>query len=295
MFEKEPKKMKTSIYQDFKNSINSISTIQRLLIIIQLCITCSLILWYSAQPFMGDYFNLRSRMLLYEYAMGISNTFNAPNHEKLQRNTQRWDVLPATTKTILSQDYEQLQAYAQRHFQSKIKEGIEILFKHIPSFELAWILLATVLSLLLLFRVEGAKQATWLLPLLICAYVIDNQLNGNAPKKSADFNLFPTESFIIQNYVKSTLSVNLEEQRKQLKDGWEAYLSKNWSSSSNLEEGEFNFTIARLQAFHVQPLQAWRDFFHERSHPFILIIYLIWNFLFAKMLNKRSPVLINQT
>ena len=53
-----------------------IPTPQRLMAIAQLCIAFSLLLWYAMQPFMGEYFDLRSRMLLYEYAMGTSPSSN---------------------------------------------------------------------------------------------------------------------------------------------------------------------------------------------------------------------------
>ena len=49
-----------------------IPTSQRLMAIGQLCLVFSLMLWYMIQPFMGEYFALRSRMLLYEYVMGTS-------------------------------------------------------------------------------------------------------------------------------------------------------------------------------------------------------------------------------
>ena len=47
-----------------------IPTSQRLMAIGQLCIAFSLMIWYLTQPFMGEYFALRSRMLYMNMYMG---------------------------------------------------------------------------------------------------------------------------------------------------------------------------------------------------------------------------------
>ena len=72
-----------------------IPTSQRLMAIGQLCIALSLMLWYMTQPFMGEYFALRSRMLLYEYVMGTSDISKTKNgqEEKFERRRERFKTI----------------------------------------------------------------------------------------------------------------------------------------------------------------------------------------------------------
>lgn len=237
---------------------------------------------------MGEYFNLRSRMLLYEYIRGTSNAFNSTDSDKLQRNSARWRQLPSATQKTFLEEYENLQGYAQRPFLIKIKEGIEILFKQIPRLELAWILLASLLSILLLLKIEGVKHAAWLLPLVVCAYAIDNQMNGENPKKSRDAHLFPTESYLVEQHLKEPFSSSIEQQRKQLQQAWEAYLVDQWSSDNTPEDGEYNFTISRLQALGGLPLHNWKSDFNQKHSLFTLVVYLMWNYYFARKMNRRN-------
>jgi hypothetical protein len=271
-------------------------TSQRLLAILQLFIAFSLILWYAAQPFMGEYFNLRSRMMIYEYAMGTSDILKKKGEDaKLQRNAERFEDLSASQKATLLSDYKKLQDHAQRPVYVKILDGFKVLFLDIPAFEMAWIFFSIVIAILLLLKVEGSKQAVWLLPLLVLGYSIDNRLEGIPKRFSPDQKLFPSEQIIVQNYLKEPLGLSPTEQQNQLQRGWEDYLIDQWlpnkdlsgSRNDKVEKAEFQFTFARLHLLHGQPQAEWFPSFRERVSSPLLFLFMSWNLLLAWMMNRK--------
>ncbi len=48
-----------------------------------------------------------------------------------------------------------------------------------------------MIAVMLLLQKEGAKQATWILPLIALAYLIDNRLSGQASFISPDAFFIP--------------------------------------------------------------------------------------------------------
>lgn len=271
---------------------------QRFLAILQLCIAFSLICWYGAQPFMGEFYSLRSRMLVYEYVLGTSE---AVQKDKLERNKERFASLQDNEKALILKDYKKIQNYAGRPFWIKIMDGLKKLFLEIPPFELAWLSFAIIISILLLLKVEGAKQAAWLLPIIVFAYSIDNRTSGHPSKPDFDSVLFPKESKIIQNYLGEPFSGDFLAQKEQLQKGWENYLITNWlpfgtseslQRSQKIEEAEFAFTKARLHQFHKQPKKNASP--EYVSYP-LLAFYLIWNLFFAfRMSNNKGALAVLQ-
>lgn len=279
-----------------------IPTPQRLMAIGQLCIAFSLLIWYAVQPFMGEYFTLRSRMLLYEYVMGTSDLLKkrSGQEEKLERQAERFQLLPDDQKNGLIKDYQHIQDYAKRSTFQKILDGLRTLFIEIPPFEQAWIFFSITIAILILLKVEGAKSAAWLLPLIVVAYSIDNQLTGKV-SASPDLKLFPTEELIIQNYLEEPLAASPFEQKEQLEKGWKRYLIDQWSihqdmtENQQLEEAEFQFTLARLNLLHTQPRSEWLNIFHEKSSLFSLLLFLAWNVFFAWSVSRPSPPKVKVT
>ncbi len=255
-----------------------IPTAQRVMAIIQLCLALSLLCWYLAQPFMGEYFNLRSRMLVYEYVMKQGELF---------------EKLPDTEKQLLNHEYQKLQVYAQRPTLEKIENGFRSLIQKVPPFEQAWIFFSIVISIYLLKKKEGAKSAAWLLPLIALAFALDNRLTGKPAVSAPDYSLFPSEEAIIRDYLKEPFSTSPNEQRKQLEKGWNHYLIENWSSESSasheqlLEDAEFNFTVARLKLLHGQPRNEWLNTYHEKLNPLLLLLYFFWNVAFAWVVSRH--------
>lgn len=266
---------------------------QRFLIIIQLCLAFSLILWYAFQPFMGEYFALRSRMLLYEYVLGTSDIVKnkMQQADKLNRNARRFAELKEADRDVIKQDYQQWQNYAQRSAWAKILDGMKVLFLRIPPFQLAWMFFAAVICILLLLRKSEAKLAAWLLPIIALAYAVDNQASGYELLKMPDEVLFPSESVIVNEYLHATDKLGIS--KDQLQEGWENYLVANWGGSGEvkadkLEEAEFNFTVARLMLLKEQPPNIWLASFHEKSPLWLLALYFLWNVYFARAVNMKK-------
>lgn len=282
-----------------------IPTPQRLMAIAQLCIAFSLVLWYMFQPFMGEYFALRSRMLLYEYAMGTSEILKErpEQGEKLARQVERFEKLPEPEKAVLKKDYQQIQAYAKRPALQKIGDGLHAFILEIPPLEQAWIFFSITIAILILLKSEGARQAAWLLPLLAAAYILDNRLEGNSPYIPRDYKLFPTEEIIVNDYLTEPLSSSPVTQKQQLEEGWKRYLVDHWSqnlkqdqkeSEWKVEEAEFNFTIARLNLYHGEPMKQWLRRSHEQINTALLVCYLLWNIFFAWIINRQPVQLIDR-
>lgn len=270
-----------------------IPTPQRLMAIGQLCIALSLLFWYAIQPFMGEYFSLRSRMLLYEYVMGTSDLLKKDDQrEKLERQAKRFQFLPENQKNLILKDYQQIQEYAQRSTFQKIIDGLQVLFLKIPPFEQAWIFFSITIAILVLLKKEGAKSAIWLLPLIVIAYSFDNQMTGKT-LTSPDLKIFPTEKMIIENYLTEPFADSPFKQKEQLEKGWKYYLIDQWSinqeqeQGQQLEEAEFQFTLARLNLLHAQPHSEWLNAFHEKLSLFTLLLFFIWNVLFAWLVNHQ--------
>ncbi|MBA3722709.1 MAG: hypothetical protein H0W88_09960 [Parachlamydiaceae bacterium] len=269
---------------------------KRLLAILQLCIAFSIILSYASQPFMGEYFSLKSDMLLYEYVTGNSTLLKSPEQkDKLARNANRFALLPEHQLGHINRNYQKLYDYSTRPFLSKITDGLRALVSYVPSFEQAWIIFSVLIAVFLLLKIEGAARAAWLLPIIVLAYGIDNRLNGNDNKITPDVAMIPTEDVIVKDFLKEPLNSGLEEQHTQLKKGWEKYLATTWNSENKLEnkswdqlveEGEFNFNLARLEKRPLNIPTNWIQLFNEKKSYFILIIFFLWNLYFAWMVNR---------
>jgi hypothetical protein len=242
---------------------------------------------------MGEYFTLKSHLLIYEYILGKSSTHDSSHQEKLNRNAARFSHLPQKQQENLLNNYGKLTDRLSRSWKIKMLDGLHVLFFDIPSFELAWLFFSVIIAILLLMRIEGAAQAAWLLPVIVLAYGIDNQLNGSLPSPSPDLFLFPTDMYLQQHYILEPLKTDLTEQKQQWMQGWHAYLVDQWTTQSSdvktsielVEEGEFNFNLGRLQI--LQSHLNWKKIFHEKIHYFYLSVYLIWNLLFAWCVNRR--------
>jgi len=270
---------------------------QRFLVIIQLCFAFSLFLWFLVQPFMGEYFSLRSRMLFYEYVMGTSDLLKKQEDQKnkLENNKMRFTKLPEFEKERIAQNYQILQDYAQRPASVKTLDGIKILFFYIPIFQLAWIFFALTIGVLLLLNKPGARQAAWLLPVLAFCYGIDNYQNGQVLAPSADQIIFPSEKELLQDYVAYQANDENLSSHENLKKAWHYYLIAHWSQEKGenqkeqLEEAEFHFTKARLLLMQKENPQQWIISLRERTNGWLLMLYFIWNIYFAWKMNKNSP------
>lgn len=269
-----------------------IPTPARLCAILQLCAAFTILLWHMSQPFVGEIFTIKSRLLYYQDALGIPSNDKLSNDrlERLTRNADRFKSLPATTQAKLTSEMDAIQKDFQRSFWSKLVSVLKIFAFQLSGYEILWILFSIIIPIMLLKRVEGAAQAVWLLPLLVALYAADNRYYGHAASPSADALLFPSEQVLVANYVDGALSQNVFEQQEQLMLGWQRYLASYWAGqvpsndpavlAAQAEDGEFAFTLERLR------LRALRGNADSLRGPIqqpmaLLALYFFWNAFFA--------------
>lgn len=281
-----------------------ISTPKRVLAILQLCIAFTLLIAIISYPFIGELFEQKSETLLYHNVMGnplLSEKIGHSNPEyteRLKRNAVRFENLPEEQRKSMIQHYDALQVKSEKPFLTKCWQSLKILFVELPSFERAWLLLAIIVPIMLLKRVEGAAKAAWLLPIVALLYSLNNYFYGEQPLLPGDNKLFPSEKILVDEYLKAPLSSSITEQHTQLLKGWQLYLIHNWTDqipsedanvfAKQVEEGEHLFNVARLEAIVDQPKQHG-SIFHQKTSLLLLALYVIWNLYFAWMINK-SPV-----
>lgn len=264
----------------------------RVLAILQLCLVFTLMAWCMGYPFMGELFSYRARILSYQDVMGVvKNGMEEQKVERLDRNAERFKALPLEKRTLIKERYEELQELSEKPFWKKMMMAIRILFYELPLFELAWIVLSLIVSVLLLMRVEGAWQAVWLLPVLVLCYAWENQTRGLKPVETAEYKLYPSEELIIADYLDETWSSNIFEQQRQLKGGWENYVVVNWAKEvpsrnveifkQQVEAGEFAFHMTRLEAMQYDPEHQMAYFFRKKNSLALLCAYFLWNVYFA--------------
>lgn len=280
-----------------------IPTPARVAAIIQLCLAFTVILWSAGQPFMGELFAVKSKLILYQTVLGSQDLLKKGKENpqivaKLQRNAGRFSRLPIDQQHQLVQSYQQLQKTADAPFLSKLGRSISIVAFQIPPFELAWIAFSIIISLLLLLRIEGAMHAVWLLPLIVLIYGIDNHWNGAQPGLAEESKLFPSEEKLVQEFMAEPLSPNIFEQQKQLLLAWKKYLVAEWAHEKSsddetqfdlqVEKGEQAFTIARLAKLPKDRLIDDDALFHRKEPIFLLSFYLLWNLFFAWIVTKNT-------
>lgn len=255
-----------------------IPTPARLAAIVQLCLAFTLLAWQGSLPFMGELFSTKYKLLVYQHLMG----------KKVEGHAERFAAL--SEKEQILKEYALLQRDLDTPFLTKVKRAVMRLWD-LPLFEKAWIFFAILLPILLLKRVEGAAQIVWILPLLVLAYALDNRLQGRPLEKTAEERLFPNEELILQNYVGEPLKPSIIEQQKQLQQGWQTYLVREWAKEQpsqnaqlflkQVEAGDFAFNLARIQALK-EPLSHT-----SKQEPIsLLALYLFWNLSFCLIVTK---------
>lgn len=270
-----------------------IPTPQRIIVIIQLCLVFSLSLWLGGYPFMGEHFAIKSKLAPFSFVMGLPES---PNKENAASNAVRFSSLSLEKQAKIKSDYHTLQKKTTRSFISKVEDSLEILLFDISPFALAWIFFSAVISIMILRKQEGARQAAWILPLIVLAYGIDNIQYGSVKLPSPDIALFPSEQLIVEKYLNEPLGSSISIQEEKLRKGWNRYLIQEWAHeipsddtavfAKQVDQGNFAFNVARLEkqpsSFDELPFSGMR----QKEPVFLLVLYLAWNLFFACMMWK---------
>jgi len=259
----------------------------RVIVIIQLCLIFTAVAYYAGYPFMGELYEIKSQKLLYESIIGRADPYNA----------SLFKSLPESEQNRMIEGYERLKQWSQQSFSTKLQRSFHILL-HIPPFEKAWIFFSTAISLLILFRVDGASTAAWLLPLIVIFFALDHAQNSinNFDRKEAAF--FPTETKLIREHLKKPLSRNIFVQKKQLLQAWKRHLVQQWAQeipSHNLEtfekqlqKGNFYFNVAKLKAVNSAKKNSDMTTIKKSLSSATCLLYLLWNLFFAWFVNRQA-------
>jgi hypothetical protein len=259
-----------------------IPTPQRIIAIIQLCLVFSLMGWLGGYPFMGEHFVIKSKTALYTHVM----------------DSPSFTSLPTRKQAIIQSAYGDLQKQASRPFLLKMSDSIRILLFDVSPFALAWMLFSLAIAILILLKIEGARQAAWILPLIVLAYGIDNIQIGTRSDASPDVALFPSEQRILADYLKEPLNSNIAMQEQQLRKGWNLYLVEEWTHETpssdeatfahQITQGNFAFTLARLDKLHQPQSPIPFSGMRQKEPLLLLMLYFVWNLFFAYKMNRMS-------
>ena len=267
------------------------TTGQRVFVILHLCLAFSLICWVLAGPFMGEYFRYKSQLLMYEAVIGDAD---APMGSRDAENAQRFARLSEAQRLEIAAGYEALEDKGQVSFWRKLGLSFWELAFGMPPFTQAWLFFSLTICLLLLFRIEGAARAAYLLPVIALALMVDTYLS-TPPSPHPSTRLFPSEDYLIDKYGGGSLDRSLSVQKDQLFAAWQNYLITEWADTTpssdpaifkkQLLDGEHAFNIAQLATLK-QPVPE-----QSSRKPFLLLlVYLLWNGAFAFVVNRRPGV-----
>lgn len=237
-----------------------IATPARVMAILQLCLVFTMICWQMSKPFMGDLYQVKSKMAVFDFVL---------------KDKERFKLIPDEQRELFLGHYKVLQDQLSTPFVQKLILSFRS-FGEMSPLLMVWMLLGTVVPILLLKKVEGAKQVIWLMPLLAAAYCFENRLFESPVVQTNEERLFPSESLIVTKYLDEPLSSDVFKQRDQLKAGWDRYLDREWGKGKGADEGLFAFNVER--AFVVgSTIESGR---HQQSIV-VLALFLFWNLSLA--------------
>lgn len=254
---------------------------KKILIIFHLCFALSYFFWLLIQPYVKEIVSQKSEKALYEMVMARETLFHSLSPEE---------------QLVLTTGYETLQ---KRPSPSILHEMGRLFFVDTPPFALAWLFFSLLICFLLLFRIEGATKAIWLLPLIVLGYAYFLYSSPSPQRES----LFPSEEYVLTNYIDENQTQGMDSREKLLR-GWHLYLIHEWAHESpdqvktlfdqQLDKGLFAFNVARLRWI----LDGKGDeivMAGFTTPPSILRVacYFIWNFLFAWLINRREKASVS--
>ena len=243
---------------------------KKVLIILHLCFAFSYLFWLGTQPFVRQVTATKASTLLF------TSVTNSPRFEKL----------PESKQLELLKGQESLKKGTFRPLITKYR---------FPATGLIWAVLSILVCFFLLFYIEGAHLAAWLLPVAVIVYAFS--LSRAPPLKGE--SIFPPEEVITSQYIQP--DEIFKKKQDKLVEAWNRYLITDWAHqipseetalrAEQLEEGVFNFNIERA-TWVLNKRGEDAVVAHLLFHPpFVLIIaYLTWNSLFAWRINRYTKL-----
>lgn len=269
----------------------------RIVVILHLSLAFWVLASAALSPFLGSHLELKSRLLLHQNVMG--KNIEASNEEKsrLNRNIVRFSSLPEPEKQVIESSYQTLTEKQGLSFSEKWRLATKRVLFGTPPFLQAWVIFSLIIGIFLLKRIAGSQTAAFL-PLFIgIVYSINNLLYAPLAPLSPDQELYPTEAYIVNTYLKEPLSPSIFAQQNQLKEGFETYLITEWAKKPpssdpqthalQVEEGEFFFTLAKIKALKDEPLYPNALATYKNSLAFSFF-FLGWNLFFYLFIRRKK-------
>lgn len=271
----------------------------RVLAILQLCAAFVVLCWFGIAPFVQNYFSTQSQSLLIKSITGTREGAAGNLKAQINRNQERFKELSSEDQSAIINYSHWLKQQNSYSFYQTAKSVLEIFFFKISPFTQAWIFFSIAICILLLLRIEGAAQAALILPFILIIYCLSIQLQPQGMAKPSNEDLlFPSEEFVVQEYLKESLSKKIMEQRKQLLKGWQHYVITEWARevpsqneevfNQQVEKGEFAFALARLNAQQKDYLTTRTSSKAPPASPLLVILGILWSIGFAWGVNRRQ-------
>ncbi len=249
---------------------------KKVFIILHLIFTFTFLSWLLMKPYVLEVMAKKSQLALYEMVIEKESLFHS---------------LPSDQQTQIVEDFERAQT---RSGPSLMHAVGRLFFVDTPVFALAWIFFSIAICLLLLFHIEGATLAIWILPFLIIGYGYELYTSRTHKPEG----LFPKESYVREHYIDSQ---EILGKRELLQKGWHRYLITEWTHTEpsgdpdifqkQLDQGLFAFNIARLN--WIQEGKGDEIVLAGFAAPpsfFRVLSYFLWNTLFAWMITRHRKV-----
>ena len=189
-------------------------------------------------------------------------------------------TLPIDEQTLIKAEHEN---------QQRINHGGYFANFSISLFGVSWMVFSLLICFFLLFNIEGAAACSWVLPMLILAW--GYYLGTAPPQTRPDF--FPTDASIAPYFVEGSD----KNDRTKLLDAWHNYLVVEKLHETPVEErfeeqvahGNFLFNLERVHWMMDKKggdVTMANSLFAPSALQFIF--YIVWNFIFAWLINRRS-------
>ena len=237
-----------------------IATPARIMAILQLCLVFTVFCWQLSKPFMADLYQVKSKMAVFDFVL---------------KDQERFKLLPEAKKEEIFVQYKKLENQLATPYFTKLIGSMESLFQLSPTF-LVWLVLGTIVPIMLLKKVDGARQLVWLMAFVALAYCFENRFFESPKQLTPEEQLFPSEALIVKEYLEEPFSDDVFVQHEQLQRGWDNYLDRMWGQGQGASNGLYAFNVERALTLGSQTEPA-------RSQHSLLVLgmFLFWNLSFA--------------
>lgn len=255
--------------------------LKRSLLILQLCLSFSLLLYFLGFPFFGTHFFYQSELLLVESAMGNHDLLSRLSPERAESTSEmslykklNFPLLPYSDQALLLSRKQAISDYFSLSAPEKLAKSLK-LYASIPLSLWIWIFLAIFLSICLLLGKTSVSKFLFLLPFCAALYGLSNTLYGIFPQ---EMQLFPSE-----------LELKEVGKSQDLKTAWENYLLEKWGNQGEnrvkqLALAEQKFQMKWVEMKSADPASS----FSERVNPYLLLLFFLWNLYFVYQVKETK-------